>query len=313
MKKYFLSILMLLAALVQTTHAVRDLEIGTFLTRDPIGYQDGPNVYCYVHCNPITGYDAFGLYTYNAETQELEYDGHYNGYEDGADNSNDPNAGLLFSYTEMESMLDAAQDGYVTLTDGRKVKESSFRAAYEANMETMESTARAVKRGRVAANDAMQDGHMSYTDALRVQGEILKNKSIASKGEHWNARTVLNRNSQLEEMYEKYEKYLDSPWTVKFVFGDEVFKRMYYPGNVYHGPYSGFGNRKWISNKGREFIIDSQGSFEGRYQYIGTYNFGGLRLHKKLDMNPYQKWGNTPHDPPPPRQAPSDFRNSMAP
>jgi RHS repeat-associated protein len=45
----------------------RDLETGTFLTRDPIGYADGPNVYCYVHCNPITHFDAVGLrdYSYN--------------------------------------------------------------------------------------------------------------------------------------------------------------------------------------------------------------------------------------------------------
>ncbi len=39
----------------------RDLETGTFLTRDPIGYGDGPNVYCYVHCNPITHFDPLGL------------------------------------------------------------------------------------------------------------------------------------------------------------------------------------------------------------------------------------------------------------
>ena len=39
----------------------RDLETGVFLTRDPIGYKDGPNVYCYVHCNPITSFDPLGL------------------------------------------------------------------------------------------------------------------------------------------------------------------------------------------------------------------------------------------------------------
>jgi RHS repeat-associated protein len=39
----------------------RDLETGVFLTRDPIGYADGPNVYCYVHCNPITHFDPLGL------------------------------------------------------------------------------------------------------------------------------------------------------------------------------------------------------------------------------------------------------------
>ena len=39
----------------------RDLETGTFLTRDPIRYADGPNMYCYVHCNPITYFDPLGL------------------------------------------------------------------------------------------------------------------------------------------------------------------------------------------------------------------------------------------------------------
>ena len=40
----------------------RDLETGTFLTRDPIRYADGPNMYCYVHCNPITHFDPLGLF-----------------------------------------------------------------------------------------------------------------------------------------------------------------------------------------------------------------------------------------------------------
>jgi RHS repeat-associated protein len=56
----------------------RDLETGVFLTRDPIGYADGPNVYCYVHCNPITKFDAFGLAegdtmeSYQDQMDELE-------------------------------------------------------------------------------------------------------------------------------------------------------------------------------------------------------------------------------------------------
>ncbi len=57
----------------------RDLETGVFLTRDPIGYGDGPNIYCYVHCNPITKFDALGLamqkanrdYTLHRETAEI--------------------------------------------------------------------------------------------------------------------------------------------------------------------------------------------------------------------------------------------------
>ncbi len=39
----------------------RDLEHGVWLSLDPIGFGDGPNMYCYVHCNPITHFDAWGL------------------------------------------------------------------------------------------------------------------------------------------------------------------------------------------------------------------------------------------------------------
>ena len=43
---------------------IRNLYDGTFMTRDPIGYKDGPNLYCYTHCNPITQFDALGLDTW---------------------------------------------------------------------------------------------------------------------------------------------------------------------------------------------------------------------------------------------------------
>jgi RHS repeat-associated protein len=39
----------------------RDLETGTFITRDPLGFVDGPNVYTYVVQNPWTKFDPKGL------------------------------------------------------------------------------------------------------------------------------------------------------------------------------------------------------------------------------------------------------------
>jgi len=39
----------------------RDLETGTFITRDPLGFTDGPNLYTYVHQNPWTHFDPEGL------------------------------------------------------------------------------------------------------------------------------------------------------------------------------------------------------------------------------------------------------------
>jgi RHS repeat-associated protein len=39
----------------------RDMETGTFISRDPLGHVDGPNVYCYVRQNPWTKIDPEGL------------------------------------------------------------------------------------------------------------------------------------------------------------------------------------------------------------------------------------------------------------
>lgn len=40
----------------------RDTETGTFITRDPLGFVDGPNMYPYVNQNPWTKFDPLGLY-----------------------------------------------------------------------------------------------------------------------------------------------------------------------------------------------------------------------------------------------------------
>jgi RHS repeat-associated protein len=41
----------------------RDLEFGIFLTRDPAGFVDGPNIYTYVRQNPWSAFDPLGLAT----------------------------------------------------------------------------------------------------------------------------------------------------------------------------------------------------------------------------------------------------------
>ena len=40
----------------------RDLETGMFISRDPLGFVDGPNVYTYVRQNPWTAFDSEGLF-----------------------------------------------------------------------------------------------------------------------------------------------------------------------------------------------------------------------------------------------------------
>lgn len=46
----------------------RDLETGVFITRDPAGFADGPNVYSYVRQNPWTAFDPLGLVSWGGFT-----------------------------------------------------------------------------------------------------------------------------------------------------------------------------------------------------------------------------------------------------
>lgn len=49
----------------------RDLETGTFITRDPAGFVDGPNLYTYVHQNPWTAWDPRGLTKFDTEAEKI--------------------------------------------------------------------------------------------------------------------------------------------------------------------------------------------------------------------------------------------------
>ncbi len=40
----------------------RDIETGVWLSRDPAGFVDGPNLYAYVSQNPWTKFDPDGLW-----------------------------------------------------------------------------------------------------------------------------------------------------------------------------------------------------------------------------------------------------------
>jgi RHS repeat-associated protein len=55
----------------------RDLQTGTFLTRDPAGFVDGPNLYTYVRQNPWTKFDPLGLKEETVAGVTPTRDGHH--------------------------------------------------------------------------------------------------------------------------------------------------------------------------------------------------------------------------------------------
>ena len=63
---------MLFAVVAPEAHAYRDPETGTFITRDPLGFVDGPNMYAYVRQNPWSAFDPLGLKTATEYGEEIE-------------------------------------------------------------------------------------------------------------------------------------------------------------------------------------------------------------------------------------------------
>jgi len=63
--------------LLNEGHRYRCLETGMFISRDPAGFVDGPNLYAYVEQNPWTSFDPDGL-NIEIRTNKQESDGNIN-------------------------------------------------------------------------------------------------------------------------------------------------------------------------------------------------------------------------------------------
>jgi RHS repeat-associated protein len=64
--------------LLNEGHRYRDLETGEFISRDPLGFIDGPNVYAYTMQNPWSGFDPEGLSAWS------DFKGYWKGVGNGA-------------------------------------------------------------------------------------------------------------------------------------------------------------------------------------------------------------------------------------
>ncbi len=101
----------------------RDLETDTFITRDPAGMIDGPNLYCYVGQNPWTKFDPEGL----SSAGEPDID--FSAIKKGIDNS--ISEGISFYHasrsvgdSQARAIFDGFAYGFSRMTGGLGLAES---------------------------------------------------------------------------------------------------------------------------------------------------------------------------------------------
>jgi tetratricopeptide (TPR) repeat protein len=153
-----------------------------FLTRDPIGYADGPNVYCYVHCNPITRFDAWGL-----NQEEVDE-----------------------AYEEMDKAAENAQQTWDKYTEAQQNEEDAYkeyqkaREAYEADNNG--DTKKARDRAKAAWNKSMR-GTDSAAERHQVALEELEKACGDFRTALADHRADLEGSPQKESLWRRYRMF----------------------------------------------------------------------------------------------------------
>jgi len=224
----------------------------------------------------------------------------------------------------MEDLLKTStvdEEGFIDIGNGNKVKAEDLKIAVDANRKiekdliSREVIANVYSRSlnpfkayiykgyleRIRNElGAMEDGHVSYSEASTLKEDVSTLGMGVSLFEHWNMREVLNKSWEFENMSSKnITDFITSVKNEDFTtntFG-EVWGKIDFDKAVYHSPDgSGKDIFKFVSESGREvvFDIDQTGALTDP-MLLGTYNYSKMG-HLALDMSPYWKWSNNAMD-----------------
>ena len=116
----------------------RDLETGTFISRDPLGFVDGPNVYAYVRQNPWTMWDPHGLWGFG-ESNGAFLDGLWNFGGGVAEGACDAVVGIGTAIAHPIDTAVAVRDTAVAALDGVKEVVGAVQAGYITTGEVFEA------------------------------------------------------------------------------------------------------------------------------------------------------------------------------
>ncbi len=201
MKKYILPLLMVSCLSTNIANAYRDLETGTFLTRDPIGYADGPNLYCYVHCNPITQFDAWGLSVSSTTTTDPDDGSTQTNYEIEAevvfedDRLSEQNDDGTYKYQdERDQYVQDIKNGLIETYNGKQGNHSWSLSAENLKISVADSAKNVSENNHmiiITSADKMPGGSKQPAVAERGGGAMWLNTSTfnprttAHESVHW--------------------------------------------------------------------------------------------------------------------------------
>ena|GEM_PF-2849613 len=164
----------------------RDLETGVWLSRDPAGFVDGPNLYAYVNQNPWTKFDPLGLELEEPTKREVredsrESDEAHNTMVDRYENTKENSP----AFNKVVDHLKGAEGDYsVKMTDrDRSYIEGSMayisqRAVKESTEKTVEALAEEL--GHLAQNggEAAATGNPEFANATSEQRARMSQKAM---------------------------------------------------------------------------------------------------------------------------------------
>ena len=281
-----------------------DKDVGRFISEDPA--HDGVNWYAYVSNNPLIYVDPTGMYKRDEEGNWL-YDGNLNIYEGSEMDLNDPEAGLLADYQEINKAFndnknkDYDKDKKIKINSDLSLKWGNLARFYKGNRLVKNNITTGERKNSYASKSLLDDGFMSWDEANKIKNSGSLN--FDNLAVHYSARYVLNNWLEFESA--------DSSILNQFADVDNRNNKIEALGTVwenmsddkarYHNPTK---NLKWVSSDGRELVLErGTGKLETDYHYFGTYNFGVSKMtaqyyfvHGKKDVLPYYRYGSTPQE-----------------
>ncbi len=280
----------------------RDLETGTFLTRDPIGYQDGPNVYCYVHCNPITSFDPWGLET-QSESKDAAQEAFDNGdidYDpDDYDNFDD-----WWEDKEYSWYSDRAEQGYNIFSDNyeKQIRKADSKAQKELFSQSA-STAMKEKLEILAHSGVLAP---SKTDSLKDFVDKHVNDGLNNSEQYLNFSKVNwdhNTHNGIHGFNDTYEIYMEGTdflnMNPKDLYTLILVSRGYTPGAVIlfgSCDAAGYNERKTsvLAKQGTGGVYASEGDFSDNDNGVNHYflsNYGWSKFDSSGKETPLMRGG----------------------